>query len=279
MRRALALLLLCAPALACALEPLGDAALAQVAARDGMSFNLNGFSMSGTTELRYTTGDGSASFAVANLSAARSDNLDAPFADPYRLDVEKSPGRADIVSLMRPANTAGREVWQLAWDFGVRADGLDVNGGSVILKDLAFYGGGMQWSTPASGEGLAFGYSLRSDLGSLALQPNGRASPGEALVLSGVQVGAAADGGGAPSGPWRIADVTSQPGIYNARTDDAGAASLHVGIEWPDAAGAPTGTIQVQNISFRSDVTGPLDLGSSRIGGIQLQYLDIKFHP
>jgi hypothetical protein len=279
MRRALPLLLLCAPGLACALEPLGDAALAQVAARDGMSFNLNGFSMSGATELRYTTGDNSASFSIANLSASRSDNVDAPFADPYRLDVLKSPGRADIVSLMRPENAAGREVWQLAWDFGVRADGLDVNGGSVILKDLAFYGGGMQWSAPASGEGLAFGYALRSDLGSLSLQPNGRAAAGEALVFSGVQVGAAAPDGGAPGGPWRIADVTSQPGIYNARTDDAGNPSLHLGIEWPDAAGAATGTLQVGNIGFRSDVSGPVDLGAARIGGIQLQYLDIKFHP
>lgn len=279
MRRVLPWLLLCAPMLAHALEPLGDAALAKVAARDGMSFNLNGFAMSGTTELRYTTGDNGASFSIANLSASRSDNVDAPFADPYRLDVLKSAGRADIVSLMRPDNAAGREVWQMAWDFGARADGLDVNGGSVILKDLAFYGGGMQWSVPTNGEGLAFGYSLRSDLGSLSLQPNGRDALAEALVFSGVKIGAAAADGGAPSGPWRIADVASQPGIYNGRTDAAGNPSLHVGIEWPDANGAATGTIQVDNIGFRSDVSGPVDLGSSRIGGIQLQYLDIKFHP
>jgi hypothetical protein len=278
MRRAPALLLLLgAPALAGAMERLADSALSKVAARDGMSFNLSGFAMSGSTELRYTTSDGSGSFSIAYLAASRSDNLDAPFADPYRLDVLKAPGRADIVNLLRPENTAGREVWQLAWDLGVHADGRDVSVGSGIVNDLVFYGGGMQWSTPVAGDGMAFGYSLRSDMGSLVLQPNGRAATGEALVLSNVRIGAAAADGGAPAGPWKIADVTSQPGIYNARTDAAGNPSLHLGIDWPDASGAAVGTLQVGNISFRSDVSGPLDLGASRLGGIQLQYLDIKF--
>lgn len=277
---ALAAALLCAPALAAALEPLGDAALAKVVGRDGMSFNLSGFAVAGNAELRYTTGDNSASFSIGNLAASRSDNADAPFADPYRLDILKgSGGRADIISLARPLNAAGRELWQVAFDFGVRANGLDVNGGSVLLKDLAYYGGGLQWSTPASGEGLAFGASLRSELGSLSLQPNGRDAAREALVLSGLRIGAAAEGGAAPVAPWRIADVGSQPGIFNAVTDAAGNARLHIGIGWPDAAGAAAGTLQVDNISFRSDVTGAANLGAARIGSLQLQYLDIKFRP
>jgi hypothetical protein len=98
------------------------------------------------------------------------------------------------------------------------------------------------------------------------------------MVLSNVSIGAAgADG--MPSGPWRIADVTSQAGIFNARTDDAGNARLHIGIDWPDANGAPTGTLQIGNITFRSPNAVPVDLGSSRIGAIQLQYLDVKFRP
>jgi hypothetical protein len=277
--RRLPLLLLALPGLAAALERLPDAALARVAGRDGMSFNLSGFAMSGTASLRYTTGDGSGSFSISNLSASRSDNADAPFYDPYRLDVLKgAPGRADIVTLLRPANALGREVWQLAWDVDVSADGRNVSGGSVLLKDLAFYGGGLQWSTPASGEGLAFGYSLRSELGALALQPNGRADAGEAMVLSDVRIGAAGPDG-TLAGPWRIADVTSQAGIFNARTDDAGNARLHIGIDWPDANGAATGMLQVGNISFRSPNAPTVDLGSSRIGAIQLQYLDIRFRP
>jgi hypothetical protein len=269
---------LCAPALA--LEPLPDTALAKVAGRDGMSFNLSNFAMAGNAELRYyAPGSGSGSFGIGSLAASRSDNLDAPFADPYRLDiVSGGPGRADIINIAFPENAAGREIWQVAYDFGVTANDIDVKGGSVILKDLVYYGGGLQWSTPVVGDGLAFGLSTRLELGSLTLAPNGRDATGEALVLSNVKIGAATADGSAPTAPWRIADVTSQAGIFNARTDEAGKSSLHIGINWPDAGQtAPSGTLQIGNISFRSDAGANMDLGSSRIGAIQLQYLDVKF--
>jgi hypothetical protein len=280
--RAAFLPLLCAmlPGAACALEPLPDSALATVSGRDGMSFNLSNFAMSGTTVLRYTTPDGRGSIGIGNLVASRSDNVDAPFADPYRLDVIPGrPGRADIVNIAMPQNVLGREAWQMAFDFDVIDGGIVVQGGSVIVKDLVYYGGGVQWSTPVSGDGLAFGISTRMEIGSLSLQPNGRSATGEALVLSNVRIGAALDDGSAPVAPWRLADVSSQAGIFNARTDDAGNARLHIGINWPEAgASAAAGTLQVGNISFRSDA-GNVDLGSSRIGAIQLQYLDIKFRP
>jgi hypothetical protein len=160
----------------------------------------------------------------------------------------------------------------------VTASGFDVKGGSVILKDLVYYGGGLQWSTPAVGDGLAFGLATRLELGSLTLAPNGRDATGEALVLSNVKIGAANADGSAPTSPWRIADVTSQAGIFNARTDADGNASLHIGIGWPEAGQtAPSGTLQIGNISFRSDAGASMDLGSSRIGAIQLQFLDVKF--
>jgi hypothetical protein len=284
MRRAL-LLLLSVPGLAFALEPLPDSTLAKISGRDGMSFNLSNFAMSGNAVMRYTTPDGRGSVGIGNLSASRSDNVDAPFADPYRLDViSGGPGRAEIVNIAMPQNLLGREAWQMAFDFDVGDNGIVVNGGSVILKDLVYYGGGFQWSTPATGEGLAFGMSTRMDIGSLSLQPNGRAAGGEALVLSGVKIGAATEDGSAPVGPWRLADVSTQAGIFNARTDEAGNSRLHIGINWPDAAtSAAAGTLQIGNISFRSDAGGTaapnVDLGSSRIGSIQLQYLDIKFRP
>jgi hypothetical protein len=160
----------------------------------------------------------------------------------------------------------------------VNASGFDVKNGSVILKDLVYYGGGMQWSTPAAGDGLAFGLATRIELGSLTLAPNGRGATGEAMVLSNVKIGAATSDGSAPTAPWRIADVTNQAGIFNARTDAAGNASLHIGVNWPDAGqAAPSGTLQIGNISFRSDAGANMDLGSARIGSIQLQYLDVKF--
>jgi len=262
-----------------ALEPLPDSALAKVAARDGMSFNLSNFAVKGNATWRYFTPGGN-SLGIGNLSAARSDNTDAPFADPYRLDVvQGGPGRADIVDIAMPQNAAGREVWQVAYDLGVDADGRHVDVGSVLLKDLVYRGGGVQFSTPVQGDGLAFGLSTRFDLGSLTLAPNGRADTADALVLSKVSVGAATGDGSLPTQPWRIADVASQAGIFNARTDAAGNASLHIGIGWPDAgAGAPAGTLQIGNITFQSPA-GNVDLGRSSIGSIQLQYLDIKFHP
>jgi hypothetical protein len=273
-----AIVLLFVPALALALEPLPDSALAKVAGRDGMSFNLSNFAMAGNAELRYYA-PGGGSFSIGNLAASRSDNTDAPFADPYRLDViAGGPGRADMINIAFPENAAGREIWQVAYDFGVNASGFDVKGGSVILKDLVYYGGGLQWSTPAVGDGLAFGLATRIGLGSLTLAPNGRADTGEAMVLSNIRIGAATADGSAPTAPWRIADVTNQTGIFNARTDAAGNASLHFGVNWPDAGqAAPTGTLQIGNISFRSDAGASMDLGSSRIGSIQLQYLDVKF--
>jgi hypothetical protein len=263
------------------MEPLPDSALAKIGGRDGMSFNLSNFAMAGNTVLRYHTPDGRGSIGIGSLSASRSDNLDAPFADPYRLDViSRGPGRADIVNIAMPQNLLGREAWQMAFDFDVEDGGIKVQGGSVILKDLIYYGGGMQWSTPAVGEGLAFGLSTRMEIGSLALQPNGRNAVGEAMVLSNVRIGAATEDGSAPVAPWRLADVSSQAGIFNTRTDDAGNARLHIGINWPEAgATAAAGTLQIGNIGFRSETSANVDLGSSRIGSIQLQFLDIRFRP
>jgi hypothetical protein len=45
---------------------LPDSALAKIAARDGMSFNLSNFAMSGNAVLRYTTPDGRGSVGIGN---------------------------------------------------------------------------------------------------------------------------------------------------------------------------------------------------------------------
>src|SRR5437868_506672 len=130
MRAFAAIVLLCAPTLTLALEPLPDSALAKVAGRDGMSFNLSNFAMAGNAEFRYYA-PGGGSFSIGNLAASRSDNTDAPFADPYRLDViPGGAGRADMINIAFPENAAGREVWQIAYDFGVNASGFDVKGGT-----------------------------------------------------------------------------------------------------------------------------------------------------
>ena len=273
---------------ALAMQPLADTALAAVQGRDGMSFDLSNFSMSGDARFTYyAPAPSNASAWIGNLSASRSDDTTQPFGDPYRLDVNKGPiGMADVINLGFPANANGIARWQVAYDWGTNANGININGGSVVIKDAAFYGGGLQWTTPRAGDGIAFGAALRMDIGNLLLRPRGRdditqaepASVTEQLNMRGIHIGAADATGLLTGQTWNIADVNTQPGIINAVTDTSGQARLHIGIDWPTVA-APTGGLQIDNVSFRSNATGNLDLGSSRIGTMQIQYLDIKVKP
>jgi len=286
---ALALCSLAATVCAEGLQPLSDSALSAVQGRDGLSFDLSNFSMSGDARLTYyAPAPSTASAYIGNVFATRSDDPTDPFGDPYRLDIVKgAAGMADIITFSLPENANGAKRWQSAFDWGVNADGIAFEGGSIVTRDAVFQGGGMQWTTPRNGDGIAFGLGLRMDVGNVLLRPRGRddmtqaepASVTEQMNFRGLRVGAVDSGGNFLNAPWRIADVTAQPGIINAVTDDAGNARLHIGIDWPNAGGAALGGLRVDNISFRSDITGNLDLGSSRIGSIQIQYLDIKFKP
>ena len=290
-------LLCCALVLACTaatagaqgLQPLSDDVLSSVQGRDGVSFDLANFSMSGDARFTYhAPSPSTASAYVGSIHATRSDDPANPFGDPYRFDIVKgATGMADVLTLSFPGNANGAQKWQAAYDWGVNADGIAFEGGSIVLKDVAFYGGGIQWTTPRVDDGIAFGLGLRVDIGNLLLRPRGRgditqAEPAgvtEQMNLRGVRVGAVDSNGNFLNTPWRIADVATQPGIFNAVTDDAGNARLRIGIDWPDANGAALGGLQIDNLSFRSDVSGNVDLGSSRIGSMQIQYLDIKFKP
>jgi hypothetical protein len=283
----------CMLALCCAhahaMQPLSDAALSSVQARDGLSFDLSGFSMVGDARITYyAPGASGASAYIGNISLSRSDDTTNPFGDPYRMDVVRgATGLADVINLAFPVNANGLARWQAAFDWGVNADGIAFDGGSIVARDAVFSGGGMQWSTPRNGDGIAFGVALRMDIGNLLLRPRGRddvtlADPAgvkEQLNISGIHLGAADSSGNLLASPWRIADVAGQPGVINAVTDADGKARFHIGIDWPDANGAPLGGLKIDNITFRSDVTGTLDLGSSRIGSMQIQYLDIKVRP
>ncbi|NVM76510.1 hypothetical protein FHW83_002305 [Duganella sp. SG902] len=272
MRGALAVgLMLCTQA--CAMEPLSDNALSAVRGRDGVSFDLNGFAMTGDARVSYTTPVGT-SLYVEKFHASRSDNP-LPFADPYRLDILPSaPGLADYINIAFPTNDYGDQRWQLAYDWGVGANGVVREQGSVVVKDMVFYSGGLQFTTPQVNDGIAFGAALKLDIGQLSFQPRGRDDASEAMVFSGVHIG------GADGNPWVLAHVAAQPAVINALNDETGP-RLHIGIDWPDArygnGQASAGSIVVDNISFVSPGQPTVDLGSSRIGSVQIQYLDIKF--
>jgi len=282
MRRALGSLLAVLAATApqaWAMEPMNDAALSNVRGRDGVSFDLNGFAMSGDARVSYTTPVGTTLY-VEKFAASRSDSPQ-PFSDPYKLDVVSSfPGLADVINISFPVNANGDQRWQAAYDWGITANGVTRDMGSVVMKDLVFSGGGLQFTTPQVNDGIAFGAALRMDIGQLSFQPQGRADATEAMVLRGVHIGGVDGNGVLNNTPWVIANTASQPAVINALTDETGP-RLHIGIDWPDArygsGQAPAGGVVVDNISFASPNQPTVDLGSSRIGSIQIQYLDIKF--
>lgn len=269
-----------APAWAQGLRPLSDNALSTVQGRDGVSFDLSGYALQGDLRVTYTRPDG-ASIWAANPSAARSDSAQE-FSDPYKFDIVRGPnGLADIAQFSLPQNANGEQKWQLAFDFGVHADGIERNGGAVVVSNLSLYGGGWQFSTPRNEDGLAFGAALRMEIGQWSLRPNGRNSSNGMLALDNIRIGATDDAGNFTGQPWVIADVARQPAVVNAVADASGP-RLHIGIGAADAqygsGVAASGGIEIGKISFTSP-SGNVDLGSSRIGNIQINYLDIKFKP
>jgi len=263
------------------LKPLPDAELAAVRGSDGVAFNLINFSLSGPLALTYTAPNG-ASLKLDNLSLSRSDDPASTYTDPYTMRVvARGGGLADVIRMTEPANAQGLLKWQFAADWSVNADGIDFQGGALVLQDLVTRGGSMTMTTVATPgvEGIAFGLALRADVGALALRARGRTDTSEQLVLSGLRLGAASETGVLLGQPWAIADATTQPGVINARTE-GGSSALHVGIGWPTSA-APIGGLAIDNVRFDSAALpgGVLDLGSSRIGTIQIQYLDAKLRP
>ena len=265
-------------AVADGLRPLNDSALADVRGRDGVSFDLNGFAMNGDLRVTYTRPDG-ASIWAGNPSASRSDSA-TPFSDPYRFDIVRSTnGLADVAQFSLPQNASGEQKWQLAYDFGVNADGIDRDGGAIVVSDLALYGGSWQFSTPRTQDGLALGVATRMDIGQWALRPNGRTNTVGQMALDNIRIGATDENGNFTGQPWVIADVARQPALVNALADENGP-RLHIGIGAPDAqygtGQAASGGIEIGKISFTAP-SGKVDLGSSRIGNIQINYLDIKF--
>ena len=290
-----------APALA--LTPLADDELAQVRGA-GLAFNLVNFSLTGTPygalTLTYTGSSGSTLW-LSNPTLSRSDDPTATFSDPYTLQLQtRGNGLSDVIQLTEPANAQGLLKWQFATDFGINASGTSFQGGALVLKDLQTYGDALSLapsSTPGV-EGIAFGLSLRADIGGLMLRPRGRddtsslnpSTVSEQLSLQGIHLGAYNSASATPTAPWSLADVTLQPGIINAVTVN-GVSYLHAGIAWPTtSAGAPQGTLVIDNIAFKTDAPGFVDpstglqsnsfsLGSSSIGSMQLQFVDIKLRP
>lgn len=285
----------CALALpaAFAMTPLADADL-QAVRGAGIAFNLKDFSLSGDIALTYEGRDGQY-IALKKLSVSRSDDLAATFSDPYTMTVSSRAGLPDVVRWTDPLNVKGLLKWQFATDWSIGTSAGVFEGGSLVVQDLQSRGSHFSVTSPsvAGQEGIVWGSGVRMDIGSVLIRPRGRDdvsnadAPGAThqLRLQGIHI-SDVDG----VSPWVLADVTAQPGIFNAVTEN-GQSFLHLGIGWNTDPYTETraGKVEIDNITFRNDqatyvnpMTGlaanTLNLGASSIGSMQIQYLDMKLH-
>lgn len=272
-----------------ALTVMEDTELAAVRGA-GVAFNLLNYSLSGDLSLTYVAKPATANvpgqfLSLSQLALSRSDDPDATFTDPYSLSIESRPGLPDVIRLSEPRNANGLLKWQFAADWTIGTQDSTFNGGALVVQDLQNFGGSLSMTSPATPgvEGVVFGQAIRTDIGAVALRPRGREVSSNELRFSGIHV-SDVDG----VSPWVLADVTSQPGIFNAVTE-GGKSFLHIGIGWPTdpAKEVPAAKIVVDNITFRNDQptfidpvaqtpTSTLNLGSSSIGSMQVQYFDMK---
>ncbi len=274
------------------MQALEDTELAAVRGADGVAFNLSNFSItsiaSNPLSLTYLSPNGS-SLTLSGLDLSRTDDAD-PFADPYQLSLQSRPGLQDMIAIDFPLNIAGKQSWSLTADFShcdmvtaSACSGTTFLGGTLQVLDLTMKGGGLYIAPTAlaNTQGVAFGFGTQLDIGSLSVYSRGRAADGtldtgDILAVQGIHL---AD---VRSGPWMLANLDKQPGLFNADTDATGS-YLHLQVGWPTAGyDVPAASLRVDNITFTTaGVNGAAatvtNLGSASIASMQINYIDIKF--
>lgn len=246
------------------LQTLNDDALSDVQGRDGVSFLLGLNANIGSINVGVYDNENNPASIILN-KVALTGTLGVKF------DILPSvPGMPDLINISLPDISSNHPL-QYAYDLEIVANGRSL-GTSVTYQDMSYVGSNMQWTTSGSG-GLAFGLGLKMSAENIFFQPNGRGIASGQMNVNGLKV-ANADGTGTP---WVIADVANQPGSFRVVNDANGNTNFQLGIAWPDVQkDAPAGSLQVDNISFTTP-TGKVDLGSSSIGSMQIQYLNVKF--
>jgi len=256
----------CAQVRATDLQPLDDTALSDVHGRDGVSFAINLNANIGSETIGATDSAGNAGTIGLNnftVNGTIASTLDM---------VSGSAGTSDFINWAFPS-IAGANNLQLGYDLVITANGTSF-GTSVLMQNVAFGGTSVQMS-PNINTGVTFGLGLNLQIGNLLLQPNGQGVTTGQMSASGIVIGAAGSNGTAP---WVLADINAQPGIINVVTDTGGNTNLLWGIGWPTTPGtAPAGSVSIGNITFTTP-DGNVNLGSSSIGSMQIQYLNVKTH-
>lgn len=242
------------------MQELDDGVLSQVQGKDGVSFALN-----------LNTSIGSNVFSVDTAGKPTSisqNNVKVTGFYALSLDiVNGAGGKPDFMNWVYP-DIASTKPLNIVYDMAITADGKTF-GSSVTLQDFLIAGSSMQLSSSDQG-GMAFGLAQKLRIANVLMQPNGRGNTGGQLSMSGVSIGAESG-----PGPWVIADLVNQPGQFNIVSDPSGD-RLQFGIDFPKVGDAATGKMNIENITFNTP-TGPLNLGSSSIGSMQLQHFNIKF--
>ena len=242
------------------MQELDDGVLSQVQGKDGVSFALN-----------LNTSIGSNVFSVDTAGKPTSisqNNVKVTGFYALSLDiVNGAGGKPDFMNWVYP-DIASTKPLNIVYDMAITADG-NTFGSSVTLQDFLIAGSSMQLSSSDQG-GMAFGLAQKLRIANVLMQPNGRGNTGGQLSMSGVSIGAESG-----PGPWVIADLVNQPGQFNIVSDPSGD-RLQFGIDFPKVGDAATGKMNIENITFNTP-TGPLNLGSSSIGSMQLQHFNIKF--
>jgi len=248
------------------MQTLDDEALSDVRGRDGLSFGANLNANIGSATLGMSD-------SLGNPTTLSLNNLTVTGTVAWALDViSGTSGSPGFVNLAYP-DIGGTNNLQIFTNMAITAEGSTFGTG-ISLQNMAFNGSSMQW-TPATVGGINFGLSVGLEIGNILLQPNGVGNTSGQMNISGIQIGAAGNAGN----PWVLADIAAQPGIFNVNTDASGNPYVQMGIGWPTSGStAQAGSLQLGNIAFNTP-NGNVNIGSSSIGSMQIQYLNIKLKP
>ena len=251
------------------LQPLDDGALSEIRGRDGVSFAVNANVNIGSISIGVTDTD-------ANPATLNMNNVNVTGTIATTMDlVGGTNGSPSYINWAFPDITTTNPL-QFGFDLLVNANGTSLGTG-VQLQNVSLNGSSFQM-TPYINTGITFGMGVNLQIGNALLQPNGRGNTAGQMSLSGISLSAAGSNG---SAPWVLADINAQPGIINIVTDANGNPNLQWGIGWPTAgagtAAPSSGSLQVNNVTFTTP-DGTVNLGSSSIGSMQVQYLNVRFH-
>ena len=252
---------------AAGLKVLSEEDMSREVGRDGVTF---------ATALNLEVG--SYVFTPYDGASVQHKNLTAKGTILSIFDIVKNdPGKPDIGQWHIPMIATTKPL-QIEYDLVVSTTGKDSVktdlGTSVMYKDFVPNGSVFQWTSGPTG-GIDLGLATNLSIGQLIFSPNGRKDEYGQMKFDGIKVESSKN----PGSPWVMADLKTQSGKFRLPVEN-GVTRLQLGIDWPEGtADAATGRLSIDKVAFPNpnNIQQPIDLGSSSIGSMQIQYMNIKF--